>query len=109
METNLAYEPLTKSELVAAGSIFYGILSNPRIMDTVDEFHLVGMRCAVIVIQKNGMLEGVLVHHQQSVTKNFPLDEIAGTIANYDTQKHVCIVLVRDSAVCSVLVDRVEA
>ena len=109
METNLAYDPLTKSELEAAGSIFYGILTNPRIMETVDDFHMAGMRCAVIVAQKNGMLETVLVREQHSVTKDFPFDEIAGTIVNYDTQKHVCIVLVRDSAVCSVLVDRAEA
>jgi hypothetical protein len=109
METNLTYDPLTKSELETAGSIFYGILTNPRIMDTVDDFHLAGMRCAVIVAQNGGVLEKVLVRAQRSVTQDFPFDEIAGIIANYDIRKHVCIVLVRDSAVCSVLVERVEA
>jgi hypothetical protein len=106
MDTNLTYDPLTKSELETAGSIFYGILTNPRILDTIDDFHIAGMRCAVIVVQNGGVLEKVVVRGQRSVIQDFPFDEIAGTVANYDTKKHVCIVLVRDSAVCSVLVER---
>ncbi len=109
METNLAYEPMTESETEAAGSILHGIMTNPRIMDTVDDLHGVGIRCAVIIAQKDGLLEEVRVREQRSVTKHFPFDEIAGTIASYDIQKQICIVLVRDSTVSSVLVDRGEA
>jgi len=108
METQLAYEQLSKSELEAAGSIFYGILTNPRIMETVDDFHMAGMRCAVIVVQKNGTLEEVLVRQQHAVNRDFPFDDIAGTLANYDIRKQVCIVLVRDDTVCSVLVNSAE-
>ncbi len=106
METKLAYEPMTESETEAADTIFLGVLTNPRIMDTVDDIHSVSIRCAVVVAQKNGMLFEIRVSEQHSVTKDFPFDEIAGTIAHYHTLKHVCIILVRDSAVCSVLVDR---
>jgi len=109
METNLLYEPLTKSQLETAGSIFYGIVTNPRIMETIDDFHLIGIRCAAIVVQKDGMIEAVVVREQHSVTRDFPFDEIAGTLANYDLEKHVCIVLVHDGNVCSVLVDRAKA
>ena len=109
MEINLLYESLSKSEIEAAGSIFYGIVTNPRIMETIDDFHLIGIRCAAIVVQKDGTIEEVLVREQHSVTKNFPFDEITGTLANYDIEKQVCIVLVRDGNVCSVLVDRAKA
>ena len=106
METDLAYEPLTESETKAAGSIFRAVLTTHRIMETVDGFHAVGIRCAVIIAQKDGALEGVRILEQHSVTKDFPFDEIAFNIANYDIQKHICIVLVRNNAVCSALVDR---
>ncbi len=106
MEADLAYEPLTESETKAARSIFHAVLTNTRIMDIVDDFHDAGVRCAVIIAQKTGIISEIRVCEQPSVTKEFPFNEIAGTIANYDTQKQVCIVLVRDSDVCSVLIGR---
>ena len=106
METSVAYQPLTKAELDASGSIFYGILTNPRIMGTVDDFHLAGIRCAVIVVVKNGALEAVRVREQRAVNKEFPFKEIAGTIESYETEDHVCIVLVRDTTASAVIVGR---
>ena len=108
MDTKLAYGPLTKKELEDAGPIFYGVLTNLRIMDTVDDCHLASMRCAVIVVQKKGELEAVVVRTQDAVTTEYPFEEIIGTISNYDTQKSVCIILVRDTAVCAVLVNRAD-
>lgn len=109
MKTKLQYEPLTQAQLEGAGSVFYGILTNARIMETVDDFHLAGIRCAAIVVLKDGELEAVRVREHRTVVKDFPFDEIARTLASYDTETQLCIVLVRDDTACAVIVGRSQA
>ena len=106
MKAQLAYQTLTKAELDAYGSVYFGILTNERILGTIDDFHLAGIRCAVVVVQKDGNLEKVLVRERTSVGKEFPFDEVAKTISTYDTETQVCIVLVRDDTICAVIVGR---
>ena len=55
----LTYVPLTEEETPAAGSLVYGVMTNERIMETINEFHTVGMRCAIIVVQEKGVLREV--------------------------------------------------
>jgi hypothetical protein len=103
METQYVYEPLTTREEGAAGSIVYGIMTNDRIVETITDFHTVGLRCAVVVVQKGGVLKEVVVREDRVVREHFPFDEIRDALATYNEKHNVCIVLVRDRGVCVVI------
>ncbi|MFQ5511687.1 MAG: hypothetical protein ACE5EO_07550 [Candidatus Krumholzibacteriia bacterium] len=97
------YAPLDESEAQIAGGIVYAVLTNPRIMETVREFHGVSMRCAVIITQVGGEVEEVSVREESQVYQRFPLEPIRAALAGYDMKDSVCMVLVRDRRVCELV------
>ena len=109
MESSLIYEPLQEEETEAAGSIVYGVMTNDRIQETITNFHTVGIRCAVVLILEGGELTQVVVREQQAIAKAFPFKEVKEAVANYDLDSNVCMVLVRDHRVCSVVGSRGHA
>ncbi len=108
MSDNPTYTPLDETETPAAGQLVYAIITNPRIMETVRDFHDVSMRCAVVIVQKRRKVEEVVVWEEALVTRRFPLDEIREALANYDMTDSVCLVLARDDRVCEMVVSPKE-
>ena len=97
--TDLKYQPLRSDESQLCGNIIYSILTDADIMDTVDQRHAAGVRCAVITILENGQCVDGYVADQTAVSDLIPFDEVRDAVDTYDISDAICSVLIRDGMV----------
>jgi len=99
--TNLEYQPIGNDESQFCGNVLYSLLTNVEIMDTIQQRHSEGVRCAVVTILENGNVVNGYVADQPAILDLIPFDEVRHAVASYNIQDSICSILIRDGKVAA--------
>jgi hypothetical protein len=84
------------------------LLDDDEIMETVDGFHRMGRRCAVVVWLEDGDVVDAHISDDTALEQEFDLSRVHRAVTTYDPAESVCVVVVRDHKNTVVLVGDVE-
>jgi hypothetical protein len=84
------------------------VLGDDEILDMVARFHDKGSRCAVVVWLEDGEVVDARISDAVALEGEFGMPRVRNTIASYDPERSVCVVVVRDNRDTVILAGEVD-
>ncbi len=94
MFNRLKYSPIMDDERILDIQLTKGIFRDEDIMRSVVGYHSKGLKCAVVVIYKNGETDGC-VAGEDWLKNNLDFQSVHKSVQTYDTKESICMVFIR--------------